>query len=295
MQRFKGIKKIDKTHLEEISPDEFRQISFQIFKTFVRFCDEHHLRYFLAGGTLIGAVRHQGFVWWDDDMDITMPRPDFEKFRELTKSGHLAQYKIMSIYHTPKEHSLPFLRIEDDNFFADSTELAQVIYAWIDIMPWDGLPQNSEQHWKKVQQLKSFNYFARFPRKRLIRGKYKEFKFLLNNLLYIASIPFKIVGAHQYALKIDELGKKYDFETAAHVGTFVAGYGPKEEMPKWWFIDEKIGERYLFFEGIKARVPAHYDLVLQHMYGDFMTLPKKKKTHIIQAYRVIKNREETNV
>ena len=291
MKRFKGIKKISSTQLEEISPVEFRKASFEIFKSFVKFCDKHNLRYFIAGGTLIGAVRHQGFVWWDDDMDITMPRPDFEKFRALTKSGYLENYKIMSIYHTPKEHALPFLRIENDNFFADSTELAQRIYAWIDIMPWDGMPDNSQKHWKKVQHLKFCNYSARFPRKRLILGKYKGFKFLLNTLIFIASIPFKIVGANHYAKKIDALGKKYDFETAERVGTFVAGYGPKEEMPKWWFIDEKVGERYLWFEGVKARVPAHYDLVLEHMYGDFMTLPKSKKTHIIQAYKVLKNQE----
>ena len=292
MKRFKGIKKISSTQLEEISPVEFRKASFEIFKSFVKFCDKHNLRYFIAGGTLIGAVRHQGFVWWDDDMDITMPRPDFEKFRALTKSGYLENYKIMSIYHTPREHSRPFDRIEDTRFIAETTIFSPIIYAWIDILPWDGMPKNSSRHWKKVAKLKTKNLLARFPKNMAIQGgKYKRIKTFLNKIIWATSFPFKIVGANHYAKKIDALGKKYDFETAERVGTFVAGYGPKEEMPKWWFIDEKVGERYLWFDGVKARVPAHYDLVLEHMYGDFMTLPKSKKTHIIQAYKVLKNQE----
>ncbi len=101
---------------DELPVSAIHDIEVEILRTFVEFCDKHSLRYFLAGGTLIGAVRHQGFVPWDDDMDISMPRKDFERFRELTMDGKLGRYEIRSIIHTPELHARPFDRLVDTRY-----------------------------------------------------------------------------------------------------------------------------------------------------------------------------------
>lgn len=281
MGRFKGLKNnyiIEK----EISLLEFRAAEIKIFQTFVLFCKEHNLRFYLAGGTLIGAIRHQGFVPWDDDMDITMPRPDYEKFRELTIDGKLGNYKIFSIYHTPQLHSKAFDRIVDTSYMAEVATPDSYLNAWIDIMPWDGMPSllsEDKKHWKKVQKLKHYARLARTPisyETRIIKK--------IEKVLFCW--PFKIIGPIYFAKKIDELGKMYSFEDCKRVGTFVAGYGPKEEMPKWYFIDNTTDLKYAYFEGEKVPIPAHYDYILEHMYGDYMTIPVKKISHVIKAYKV---------
>ena len=277
-------------HIEEnfkiehpISMDEVKRLEIDILRTFVEFCEEHHLRYFLAGGTLIGAVRHQGFVPWDDDMDVTMPRPDFERFRELTADGKLGPYEIRSIQHTPEIHCRPFDRIVNPDYMcALSTDQIR-LPPWLDVMAWDGLPEDkneNKKHWEAVQQLKHYAARARTPISRT-KSRYKRF---LKRFIYL---PLKLIGPHYFARKISELAKKYSFDDCEYVGTVFAGYGPKERMPKYYFIDGDI-EQKLWFEGIHCSVPAHYDLVLHHMYGNYMKLPpnKKRRTHVKKAWKI---------
>ena len=200
MSRFKGIKKTIHTNFTEISQEEFRMATFEIFKKFADFCNQNGLRYFLAGGTLIGAVRHHGFVPWDDDMDITMPRPDFEKLRELTQNGKLCGYKRMSIHTTPEEQSKPFDRIVDVNYYADIKTPEACLYAWIDIQPWDGLPAESSKHWMRIQRYKQFANLARRPIKKA-NGNYKLIKKLLNSIIYWLDAPFRLIGPVYFAKK----------------------------------------------------------------------------------------------
>lgn len=275
-------------HIEEgfriknrISIRDVKKAEIEILRTFVAFCEENNLRYYLAGGTLIGAVRHQGFVPWDDDLDVTMPRPDFERFRELTMSGKLGQYEIRSLIHTPEIHCRPFDRIVDTRYMC-SLSIDQVrLPPWLDILPWDGLPTDiaeDKKHWKKVSRYKRFSQLARTPIS-MERKKIKRY------LKYMMLAPVKLIGANYFAGRITELARKYDFEQAEYIATFVAGYGRKERMPKYYFLD---GEEKMWFEGVLCSVPAHYDLVLKHMYGNYLLLPEKKKrtSHIKKAWEV---------
>lgn len=275
-------------HIEEdfqiirsVSMDEIKNAEVEILRTFVEFCEAQHLRYFLAGGTLIGAVRHQGFVPWDDDLDVTMPRPDFERFRALTAEGKLGRYEIRSLLHTPEIHCRPFDRIVDPRYMC-ALSIDQVrLPPWLDILPWDGLPADEEEnrkHWEKVRIYKRLSRLAREP---ISRTPNRLKRYLKYGLL----IPVKGIGPNYFAEQITKLARKYDFETAEYIGTFVAGYGPKERMPKYYFLD---GEEKMWFEGVLCAVPAHYDLVLRHMYGNYMKLPSKKHrtSHMIKAWEV---------
>lgn len=279
-----------KYHMEKFVPikpinlDKVKKLEIEILREFVNFCEENHLKYFLAGGTLIGAVRHQGFVPWDDDMDVSMPRPDFEKFRELTKSGKLGPYTIQSIEHTPEVHVRPFDRIVNDGYMVKTTADQPYISPWLDVHALDGLPTDlteNKKHWDKANYLKRRSYMSR------------NFVSLTKNpikrwLKWIAFFPYReIIGPVYYAKRLTEEGKKYSFYESEYIAAYVAGYGRKERMPRYYFTD---GEKKLWFEGILCSVPPHYDLVLTHMYGEYMKLPavNKRKTHMIEAWEIEK-------
>lgn len=265
----------------KISIAQVKTLEIEILRTFVTFCEEHDLKYFLAGGTLIGAVRHQGFVPWDDDMDVSMPRPDFERFRELTSDGKLGQFEIRSTIHTPEIHVRPFDRIVDPRYMTSVKVDQMFIPPWIDVHALDGLPtdpKKDEKHWQTARFYKWWSLRARKP-------LCLEKNILKRFVKWIVFAPARWIGPKYFSDKLTENGKKYSFYDSEYIAAYVAGYGRKERMPRYYFTD---GEEKMWFEGILCSVPPHYDLVLQHMYGDYMRLPPKKKrvTHMLGAWEV---------
>ncbi len=263
-------------------------IEVDILRQFVNFCEEHGLRYYLVGGTLIGAVRHQGFVPWDDDMDVAMPRKDFERFRELTADGRLGDYKIRSIIHTPALHARPFDRIVDERYMTRTKVVDQpLLPPWLDVHALDGLPTDpikNNAHWNAANKLKGASKIARTPLKATKNPIKRIFK-------AVWCLPIYLRGPIYYAKKLNELAATYDFDESEYIAAFVAGYGRKERMHRYYFTD---GEKKLWFEGILCSVPPHYDLVLKHMYGNYLQLPGAagRTAHIKKVWSVIRPGKE---
>ncbi len=265
----------------QIEIADVKKLEIDILRTFVAFCNEHGLKYFLAGGTLIGAARHNGFVPWDDDMDVSMPRPDFERFRELTKNGTLGRYEIRSISLTPDVYARPFDRIVDPRYMTRVKVDQVYISPWLDVHALDGLPTDEKEdraHWAKARWNKRF---SRWTRTRFCDEKSK-IKGLLKRLVFW---PVYLRGPHHYANELTKLAKTYDFYESEYIAAFVAGYGHKERMPRYYFTD---GEEKMWFEGILCSVPPHWDLELAHMYKNYNSLPPKKKrvVHMVQAWKL---------
>ncbi len=275
-----------------ITIDQVKQLSVEILREFVDFCGKNELRFFLAGGTLMGALRHQGFVPWDDDIDVTMPRKDYDQFLELVSDGKLGDYEVRTIETHPENHCRPFCRIVNTGYMCELVIDQMFSPPWIDILPWDGLPEDEDErkkHWDKVSKYKKNSRRARQDVRQATLPKNKCLKRYIKVLAkYVLYAPYRFIGPVYYAKKIIQLARKYDFETCDTVATFVAGYGRKETMPKKWFIDEAVGDRYAWFEGIKCPIPAHYHLVLKHMYGNYMKLPavKKRIIHMKKAWDI---------
>lgn len=281
-----------KYHIEKaefgkpISINMVKEIEVGILREFVNFCEANKLRYFLAGGTLIGAVRHQGFVPWDDDMDVSMPRPDYEKFHELCH-GKLGKYEVRSIYYTPDLHCRPFIRIVEPNYITKVKVDQLYLPPWLDVHALDGLPTDEKEslkHFKDASYYKRRSTFARTP----IFITKNPIKRIAKHILFF---PYRKKGPKYYAEKLLELANKYDFEQSEYIAAYVAGYGKKERMPQYYFTD---GTKKLFFEGIEASVPPHYHKVLTHMYDNYMKLPpgKKRVTHIVGAWENKLEREK---
>ena len=273
---------------EELPVSAIRDIEVDILRTFVEFCHQHGLRYFLAGGTLIGAVRHEGFVPWDDDMDVSMPRPDFERFRELTADGRLGPYILRSIIHTPELHARPFDRLVDTRYMAKVKADQPFIPPWLDIHALDGLPEDgveNHRHWNAVGRLKYGSLLTRTAIRPLKKGG------LRRTLKAVYHFRKFLKGPVHYAREIHTLAQKYDFDTSTYIASFMAGYGRKERMPRYYFTD---GEKKLYFEGILCSVPPHYDLVLRHMYGNYLQIPPiaARVTHVEKLWSVVTKEEQ---
>lgn len=262
-----------------ISLEDVRRIEIDILRTFVEFCDKHNLKYFLAGGTLIGAMRHGGFVPWDDDMDVSMPRPDFEKFRQLTVDGKFGRYEIRSSRLTPDVYARPFDRIVDPRYMTRVKVDQKFISPWLDVHGLDGLPTDTvenRRHWDAAKWNKRFSRWTRT----CFADEKSKLKGLLKRLIFF---PVYLKGPLVYSDRLTALAKKYDFYESEYIAAYVAGYGRKERMPQFYFTD---GDEKMWFEGILCSVPPHWDLELAHMYGSYNKLPPKKKRvfHIKKAW-----------
>ena len=131
--------------MEKLSLKDLQHLELEIFKYFISLCEKYKLRYFLAGGTLLGAIRHKGFIPWDDDIDVLMPRTDYDRLQNIGKKLCDKRYKLASFELGNLNY--PFAKIFDTHtqikkiFDFDETE-QQV---WIDIFPLDGLPESDAE------------------------------------------------------------------------------------------------------------------------------------------------------
>ncbi len=263
---------------------ELQNLEFEILQAFHDFCEKNNLRYYLGGGTLIGAIRHKGFIPWDDDIDLMMPRPDYDKLIELTQKEHkLDEYRSVDYMYFNDNALTSILRIFDNR-----TELTFTNYrvekkfgCWIDIFPIDGL---SDSFKKRKKQFKK----ARILQDALILndtkfGAKRRSK-LATVLQYglLPALPFVyMVGHERWIRKLDKLSKKYDYETATYVGVLEGRAGYKEAMLK-----ENLEPAILVdFWGKKFYAMANYHEYLTNLYGDYMTPPENPVSrHEIDVY-----------
>ena len=120
--------------------DKLHQVEMEILDDFVKVCEKHKLRYFLTGGTMLGAVRHSGFIPWDDDVDIGMPREDYDKFIEIGDEALGDKYQLECFEHN-KNYHLPFAKVVKKNTIFDEgfDKLKYLKGIYIDIIPFENV------------------------------------------------------------------------------------------------------------------------------------------------------------
>ena len=254
-------------------------LELELLKIFKSVCDSNGLYYTLAGGTLLGAIRHKGFIPWDDDIDVMMPRPDFERL--LNKNNldlsMLPEYVYMESWLDGGRS--PFIKMRDSRTKIDGKYSRGDDKVWIDIFPADGCPDDD-------RELEKFFQKVLWKRKLVVlkNAKAGEGKTILKRLMK----PFLLLALAPYSIQricsdYDRFVKKYDFDKCSQIGGVCWGYGPGERINK---------EKYLTpveieFEGELFKCPTNYDEYLSGLYGDYMVLPpeeERKTRHEIKVY-----------
>lgn len=229
-----------------------------------RVCRERQLRYYIMAGTLIGAIRHKGFIPWDDDLDIGMPRPDFEIFMSGAKEW-LPEHLEAIYWKNDPEYPLSFAKIQDAH-----TTLIERIHLkykggiYIDVFPLDGVPQG------KIRQLWHFGRFAFYNKALyfLFRDPYKHGKGISSWPCRLARFFYTRRGLQA---KLEKLMRKYDYDQAELVCDY--DDGRKGILPK-----SVIGTPTpVLFEGHTVLGIENYDTYLKNKYGDYMQIPPAEK------------------
>lgn len=263
--------------------NRLQQIQLQILDEIVRICKENGLRYCLTGGTCLGAVRHKGFIPWDDDIDVKMPRMDFNRFIEITSEDNDSDF-FLDYYLTNPNYGRCFAKYcKKNTLFIEPNGLKQAIY--VDIFVQDKVPGPEYTAKSKLPILIHKLDAITTVRWEGLRGR--DFK---TKIVYYATrwMPVK------WFFKLEtRLMTRFENTDAQYYLNYGSPYNlVKETIP----ISEFEPYTQLEFEGKMYNAPRNWDLYLSRIYGDYMTLPpvEKRVTHYPQFISFDTTKDDIN-
>lgn len=254
-----------------------------IFKEIKPFLENNAIPYYLLGGSLLGAVRHKGFIPWDDDIDIGIVRDDYERFVE-TISKNLPDHLELRSYRDESDHHYYFSRVVDKRYLMsrEGSIVSRKENIWVDIFPLDGMPNNGlvrRVHMMKLLWVRLCYHVACFDKVNLKRPHRP-----MSERIIIALIKGLHIDGHRnykkWLVRLDAMLRKYKVQDSNWIVNFMGQYKFKEMFPKSYY-----GKGKLYtFEGMELLGPENYDAVLTQMYGDYMKEPDDCDKNVHDAY-----------
>jgi len=262
---------LDKTYIPQ---GEQRTILVDLMVEFDSFCRKNNLKYYLIAGTLLGAVRHSGFIPWDDDVDVCMFRKDYDKFIEMY-SASSPKYKLLSL-DTDKNYYYPFAKlVNDETVLIESENAPRNLGLYLDIFPFDNCPgETLQEACRNIDKTK----FLRALRNLKMIDFSRERHLYKNIILMLGKVLSFSLSCRRLSQFLSDKAKKNQSISCRYVGELVnTAYGHGEVFDRDCF-----GEgTNIVFEGHEFIAPKNYDCVLKSMYGDYMKLPpvEERKSH----------------
>lgn len=282
--------KVEINEIEEISLRDAHFIMLEILREVHRICEKHNIRYFLSDGTLLGAVRHKGFIPWDDDLDISMPREDYDKFMKIAPSELTEDYFMQTIetdpyyklYHVPlkiRHNKSLFLEEGEDN-----KKYHQGIY--IDIFPLDKAP-DSKAKFSFQSKLSKFLLVAKM---KIATRDFPSFNFFFRTITQMLGklVSFKIVKGILFATHKWNKESKGEYYTQGVELIWSNAFKAEDLFPL----------KKIQFEDGEFWAPNNAENILTEMFGDFMKLPPEDQRYyharFIGRYKEAQAPQEVN-
>lgn len=266
--------------MKRITIEEAKKIELDILTYIDKLCKQHDIKYFINYGSLIGAIRHKGFIPWDDDIDISMPREDYDRFVQLFKEDK-SKYKILSL-DTQKEYFNNFAKVIDSSTVINNTRVSKSYPSgiFIDVFPMDTFDN------KKIVDicyiLESFKLLT-FVKKSLVVRKDSKLKDFIRFSSWLLLRP---ISPRVFAYLIERYIKKYSKKDGKFIAFLPSKLKHKEVFEKETF-DKLINRN---FEHLTVPIPENYDKILMQYYGNYMDLPPEEERygHEFEAYKIEK-------
>ncbi|MBQ9664491.1 MAG: LicD family protein [Oscillospiraceae bacterium] len=268
---------------EVVGLEEKRAVMVDMLDAFVEYCEKYGIRYWLDGGTLIGAARHKGFIPWDDDIDVMVPRTDILKLMNQT-GGHIGKYLLVDPAQKVNLFSEHW-RLYNSDYVVSSIKSGVYRPLWIDVLPMVGFPDSQKDVEKLFKKLKFLRLIEQCSAGDLLHGSSPAAK-----VFHLVMRPIgALIGYDRIFDKIESLKNQYTFDEKEYVGNMgspVAEWRGKVKR------EEYTRPNQLEFEGKMYSVPWNYVEYLEGLYGKNCTteLPPENKrisNHSEVVYRYV--------
>ncbi len=282
-----GKKRQNKRKVAEIDPGDIRKIQLLVLMLLLemdKICKKHNLTYYIAGGSILGAVRHKGFIPWDDDIDITMPRPDYDKFIKI------AQKELPDEYYLDKD-CVPFCHNRIEIRGTDFTTFWRKGGVFLDILALEGCPDDES---KRLEHERKCKFWRSCMLEKARPFPLFDFSTSKKIKRYICCFILKFVPRWFIKKNWERWAKKYSTQDTqnwvclpASIYTYEQETFPKEYWGK---------PVYLEFEGLQLPTMAHWEDYLICHFGDYMKMPPvttRKSHHFIYSYSLGKYADMT--
>ncbi|MFS9169322.1 LicD family protein [Streptococcus mitis] len=277
-KRDEGIRYQEVTDIREI-----QQMELGIMEYIHETCQKIGVKYFLAYGSLIGAVRHKGFIPWDDDMDICMLREDYEKLQDYLIANPDERYEVMS-YKNNLNYVYPFMKVQDNQTYLleEDVRIDSNMGIYVDIFPVDGY-EDDVNFKNKMTKLIKKRQLSCYTFKGITNTKS-----VLNSLIrYISVIIFYFTNTNKYVAQIEELAKSRKVSNYEEVDYLIYKDMNKPVWRREWLEQVTTGT----FEGKEFMIPKNYHEILTSDYGDYMQLPpveQRVSHHDFKLWKIVK-------
>lgn len=256
--------------------EKYKRILLETFTYLINFLKENDLNWYAAGGTLIGTVRHKGLIPWDDDIDIHMPRKDFEKFLSIRSKLAGTEYEIKFL-DKDNDYYMPFAKFCNKNTTIWEYEERPCLFGvYIDILPIDCVKGDVDSI---TMSFIEYNHVLTQYRRRCIHFNFSYFLRLMKHKQWhgvasqLRSLSYYFGKVDKYRLKFLNHESTLDTIDGNYYVCYAGVYGHKEIYKREWYREAL----QLPFENFTILAPIGYDAILTQLYGDYMTPPPPDK------------------